>query len=301
MIIMIMIFTISWFLNENQDDENGVFTKGLGERLDAANVVVPTLQVNIMLSIDWLNYLWALRVYSVSLEIFTQPQPTICVKLSFLFFLVSFAPPGKWQTHQPGVSLAGGREGPQSVVELWCSWAKLCEVSTLMASNYRNKYGNTQIHKYANTQEVHFHTFRHFQGWRLQDQLPAGVSTCFAGFGTRSSPDDVFWIELKCSLQESFWPFDKLQRHSPESLSCKKLLVCFHLGLCQVEWGGKASALRAEGILFRVRFLLILAWSGLASFGLVKSGPVWFSFFFLWILGWLGLLLCMCSLTKVSL
>ena len=44
-----MIFTISRFIYDNHDDEDGVFTKGLGERLDAANVVVPTLQVNIMI------------------------------------------------------------------------------------------------------------------------------------------------------------------------------------------------------------------------------------------------------------
>ena len=41
---MKMIFTISWFLYDNHDDEGDVFTKGLGERLHAADAVVPTLQ-----------------------------------------------------------------------------------------------------------------------------------------------------------------------------------------------------------------------------------------------------------------
>ena len=44
MMRMIFFRFLDFFINDNHDDEDGVCTKGLGERLDAANVVVPTLQ-----------------------------------------------------------------------------------------------------------------------------------------------------------------------------------------------------------------------------------------------------------------
>ena len=40
--------------------------------------------------------------------------------------------------------------------------------------------------KYTNTQ---FTTLLQTQGWPLQDLRRVGVSICFVGFGTRSSPD----------------------------------------------------------------------------------------------------------------
>ena len=83
-------------------------------------------------------------------------------------------------------------------------WGKKCYQRTNRLGDSRSSINIiTQIQMYTNTQEQ-FLTFPHFQGWRLQDRLPAAASTCFAGFGTKSSPEfHPWWLFIW-----QRWPLD---------------------------------------------------------------------------------------------